>query len=116
MSQITAETHIAVPEGRSDLPVSPLPLLGPNSQPQDDLSPSTSLSLPLAAAKSSDGTKPDQLSSLADAMDETRARLNQVLSTWKDWIGKEGETLSSSKPEAGDDDADEDDDDEDDEE
>lgn len=87
------------------LPLTPIPL----TSPSPNLTPDTQLQIPLS---SSPTNKPDQLSNLADAMDTARINLNHILTTWKDWAGKEDLTSSSTANEGNEDDEDEQDDDE----
>ena len=88
MSVLTAQIHIDASSSCSHpLPPSPLPL------DSSSLSPSTELRLPLPTNPSSSNSysysKPQTLSHLADAIDTTRANLNQILTCWKEWAGKE---------------------------
>ena len=53
------------------------------------LAPDSELTVPLAETGTGTGTAPEHLDALADAMDETRTHLNSVLTSWKDWAGKE---------------------------
>lgn len=86
MSAIIAEIHLDTSSSSDDkpLPTTPIPLINTSGTA---LAPSTELHIPLTTQ--SDTNKPQRLVDLADAMDEARARLNQVLTSWKDWAGKE---------------------------
>ncbi|EST06079.1 hypothetical protein PSEUBRA_003937 [Kalmanozyma brasiliensis GHG001] len=101
MSAITAQVHIDTSTSSSKaLPTTPIPLTNPTS---NTLTPSTELRIPLAPSANN---KPQQLSDLADAMDTTRASLNQVLTAWKDWAGKE-DASRTNEEEDGEEDEDE---------
>lgn len=84
MSAITAQIHIDTASSAGDrtFPATPIPYTGSQEQL---LTPSTELRIPLTSAQD----KPQQLASLADAMDASRANLNRILTSWKDWMGKE---------------------------
>ncbi|GAC96896.1 hypothetical protein PHSY_004480 [Pseudozyma hubeiensis SY62] len=101
MSHLTAQINISASPTDRPLPSTPIPL----SPPSDTLSPSTQLLIPLSSSPSS--TKPRHLSSLADSIDTARSNINKILTTWKDWSGKE------HLPTQNNDDDDNDDDDED---
>ncbi|CBQ70758.1 conserved hypothetical protein [Sporisorium reilianum SRZ2] len=106
MTSITAQIHIDTTSSTQPLPASPIPL-----STSSTLAPSTQLSIPIPAAGHG---KPQQLSDLADALNTTRASLNQVLTAWKDWAGKEDGR--SAAPNAAADNNDDDDEGEDDDE
>ncbi|KAJ9477408.1 hypothetical protein PHBOTO_000942 [Pseudozyma hubeiensis] len=99
MSHLTAEIHISASPTDRPLPSTPIPLTPTSST----LSPSTQLLIPLPPSS----TKPQHLSTLADSIDTARLNLNKILTTWKDWSGKE------HLPPQNDDDDDEDDEDQD---
>lgn len=111
MSAITAEIHIdtSIQPSETPLPATPIPLANSAA----DLTPSTQLNIPITGASNS--TKPDHLAALADAMDASRAHLNQILTSWKDWAGKADATPTNTKNNTTNDD-DEEEEDEDDEE
>jgi hypothetical protein len=89
MAMLVAETHIDVSSapGRA-LPASPLPLYA-GAAVQPTLTAATELRVPAAPSAPQPRTKSQALASLAEALDQSRTALNQVLTTWKDWIGKE---------------------------
>lgn len=95
MTAITAEIHIDISSSSSSnlLPNTPIPYTSASSS--QTLEPSTQLSIPVNTTPNSD--KPQALENLAEAMDETRARLNQVLTSWKEWAGKEEAPNSAAK-------------------
>lgn len=84
-SQVTAQIHIDTSSFPSDksLPGTPIPLDGASAS---QLAPSTELHIRINPASA----KPAQLNELANTIDATRASLNQILTSWKDWAGKEG--------------------------
>ncbi|SOV02606.1 uncharacterized protein UDID_02024 [Ustilago sp. UG-2017a] len=112
MSAIIAEIHLDTSSSSDDkpLPTTPIPLANTSGTA---LAPSTELHVPLTTQ--SDANKPQRLVDLADAMDEARARLNQVLTSWKDWAGKE-EVPGTAAKKGGEDEEEQDDEEQEDEE
>lgn len=76
-THVVADIHISTSASSAPLPPSALPL-----DNAAHLTPSTQLRVPVHA----DG---HALNNLADSIDSTRAYLNTILTTWKDWAGKE---------------------------
>ncbi|CDR88063.1 uncharacterized protein SPSC_03649 [Sporisorium scitamineum] len=109
MTSITAQIHIDTTSSSSQpLPTSPIPF----SNSTAELTPSTQLSIPIISPENAaEHAKPQQLSDLAEAVNTTRASLNQVLTAWKDWAGKE-DGRAGAPTAADNDDEQEDDDDE----
>ncbi|SPO21524.1 uncharacterized protein UTRI_01011_B [Ustilago trichophora] len=100
MSVLTADINIDTTPFASTkpLPNTPIPLTCGST----NLSPDTQLQIPLSSASGTN--KPQQLSNLADAMETARSNLNQVLTTWKDWAGKEDLTSSTDADDVNEDD------------
>ncbi|GAK64944.1 uncharacterized protein PAN0_007d3160 [Moesziomyces antarcticus] len=85
-THVVADIHISTSASSAPLPTSPLPL-----DNATHLTPSTQLRVPLHA----DG---HAFNNLADSIDSTRAHLNAILTTWKDWAGKEVSPAGASQP------------------
>ena len=117
MSSIVAQIHIDTTAGApKPLPVTPIPF--PDNASAKQLAPSTQLRVrtPSTSSSTKATNRPQRLSDLADAMEATRASLNQVLTSWKDWAGKEDAAAiqsRSAKKDAEEEDDDGEDDDED---
>ncbi|SNX82734.1 uncharacterized protein MEPE_01440 [Melanopsichium pennsylvanicum] len=100
MTSVIAQIHIDTTSiAHKTLPTTPIPLKNnnnSNSNNVDQLNPSTELQIPLVNP-SKTPNKSDQLASLAHSIDATRNNLNSLLTTWKDWAGKEQSTSSKSQ-------------------